>query len=251
MKIVYFGKEQIGGFIETISAVQGGYLANVDDNYIEYLDWSSFDFVRQISEQASTFGVANTMKHYNEYWTRDDDPTIVSTTWKLTKVVNGEKERDPDGFAWTKHKVDWTSDEMSYIMEYDKAWIEGKIASLAKSAYTRLNLDNGIVETSTWNLQREQAKEYRQTGSAGHLLSTLASARGESVGSFADKIIQKNEVYEEKVGQILAVQQRLRKELDRCTTVDQVQIFAEKYTDLFFGKEVTKTLAHEIFRNIA
>lgn len=250
MKIIYFGKEQTGGFIETVSTVQGGYLANIDDNYIEYVDWSSFDFIRQISDHAADFGRENTMKHYNEYWTRDDDPNIVSTTWKMTKVVNGEKTRDPEGYTWTKHKVDWTSDETSYILEYDKAWLEGKLASLAKSAYSKLNLDNGIVEKETWNLQLSQAQDYRSTGSAGPLLSALATARGESTAQLADKIIAKNEKYQQKVGGILSIQQRLRKELSRCTTVDQVQEFAEKYTDLYFGKDQTKNIAHALFRNI-
>jgi hypothetical protein len=251
MKIIYFGKEQTGGFIETVSAVQGGYLADVHDDYIEYLDWSSFDFIRQISDEAATFGRTNTMKHYNEYWYRDDDNSIISTTWKLTKVNNGVKETDPDGYTWSKVKADWTSNEMSYILEYDRAWLEGKIASLAKAAYARLNLDSGIVESGTWSLQLAQAQEYRTTGSAGILLSTLAAARGESAGQLADKIIAKNESYQKKVGDILAIQQKLRKELDRCVNVEQLQTFAEKYTDLHFGKNQDKTTIHQLFRNIA
>jgi len=251
MKIVYFGKEQTGGFINTISAVQGGYLAEVHDDYIEYLDWSSFDFARSISESAATIGAPNTLRHYNEYWTRDDDPSIVSTTWKMTKVVNGEKERDPEGYTWTKHQVDWTSDEQGYILEFDKAWLEGKLAILTKAAYVKLNIDSGMVEKETWNMQLTQAKEYNTTGSAGQLLSTLASARGQTVSQLAAKIIEKNTAYETKVGQIIAIQQRLRKELDRCATVSDMQAWAEKYTDLSFGKGLEKTPMHGLFRNIS
>lgn len=253
MKILYFGKEQIGGFIETLTSIQGGYVAEVNDDYIEYVDWTSFDFVKTLSEEEYEIGLANSMKHYNEYWTRDDDPSIVSTTWKLTKVVEGVKETDPDGYTWSKHKVNWNDEELAAITGFDKKWLEGKIASLAKSTYTRLDIDRGIVEKDTWDLQLEQAKEFKSTGSAGTLLSALASARGDTVSAFADKVIAKSEQYQTKVGKILGLQMRLRKELGRCTTVRDIQLFAQKYTDLIFDRDVSteETPMHTLFRNIS
>jgi len=253
MKIVYFGKEQTSGFIQTMSEIQGGHVAEIDDNHIEYIDWSSFDFVKQLSQDAIDIGLPNTLRHYNEYWSRDDDPSIISTTWKLTKVMDGVKQPDMEGNTWTKHTVNWTDAEESAITEFDKAWLEGKIASVAKCCYTRLNLDRGVVDKETWNLQLQQAKEYKATSSAGNLISMLASARGMTISSFADKIIQKNEAYEQKVGSVLALQQRLRKELNDCASVRDIQMFAQKYTDLIFDRDIDNKSSsiHELFRNIS
>lgn len=253
MKIIYFGKEQIGGFITTLAAMQGGFIAEVNDDYIEYVDWSSFDFVKELTDDEYDIGYPNTMRHYNEYWYRDDDPSIISTTWKLTKVNNGVKESDPDGHMWSKVKDNWSDNEMAAITGFDKKWLEGKIVSVAKAAYTRLGVDRGTVEKETWSLQLDQAKEYKKTGSAGHLLSTLASARGDTVAVFADKVIEKNRLYEEKVGNLLALQLRLRKEIARCNTVRDLQLFAQKYMDLIFDRDVDvePTPIHQLFRNIS
>lgn len=252
MKILYFGKEQTGGFIETIFTVQGGYVATINDDYIEYVDWTSFDFVKTLTDDEVEIGLPNTMRHYNEYWTRDDDPSITSTTWKLTKVIDGQKQPDVEGYTWSKVKANWTDQEMTAIVGFDKKWLEGKIASLAKSTYARINVDRGTVEKETWDLQLAQAKEYKETGSAGILLSGLASARGDTVSSFADTVIRKNNEYQTKVERILGLQLRLRKELGRCNTVREVQLFAQKYTDLIFDRDVdiTPTPIHELFRNI-
>ena len=253
MKILYFGKEQTGGFIETIFTVQGGYVANINEEYVEYVDWTSFEFVRVLTDDEVNIGIPNTMRHYNEYWTRDDDPSIVSTTWKLTKINNGVKETDPDGHTWSKHKDNWTDTEEAAIIGFDKKWLEGKLVTVAKSAYAKLNIDTGVVEKETHYLQLQQAQEYKKTGSAGILLSTLASDRGETVAILANKIIEKNRAYEERLAKILGLQQKIRKELHACTNIREVQKFAEKYTDLYFFNDGTiqKNTIHEQFKNIS
>lgn len=252
MIILYFGKEQVGGYIQTLRTVQGGFVAEINDSYIEYVDWSSFDYFRALTEDEVKIGIPHSTRSANEYWTRDDDPSIISTTWKLTKVVNGEKEKDPEGHTWTKVKAEWTDQQRTAIVSYDKKWLEGKVVIVAKAAYARLNLERGI-EKETWDMQLQQAKEYKATGSAGHLISAFASARGEPVSLLVDKIIAKNKIYEEKVAKILSIQQRLIKELNACVTVRDIRVFAEKYTDLFFYNDGTiqKTTIHDLFKNIS
>lgn len=253
MIILYFGKEQLGGYINTLRTVQGGYVAEIQDSYLEYVDWTSFDYFRKLTDDEINIGIPHSTRSANEYWTRDDDPTVVSTTWKMTKIVNGVKQKDPDGYAWSKVKENWTSQQEAAIVSYDKKWLEGKIVIIAKAAYSKLNLERGIVESKTWDMQLGQAKEYKATGSAGHLISSLASARGETVSALVDKIIAKNKVYEEKIAKILSIQQRLVKELDDCITVRDVRVFAEKYTDLYFYNDGTiqKHTIHDQFKNIS
>lgn len=236
--------------MRTVKAEQGGLVADIDNQYMEYIDWSSFIYAKKLTDEEYQKGAMNSMKSYNEYWTCDQTGEV-SDTWKPTKISNVGKDTDPEGNTWTKTKVDWTADEMAYILNYDKAWIKGKIAVYSLSAYTALDVDRGPVDKETWNLQYTQAQDYMKTGSAGTLLSEIAKANGMTVANMADIIVKNNEEYQKKVAKVLGLATRLRKELNACGTVAEVQTFAEKYLELDYGKGVEqKTPARVLFNNL-
>lgn len=249
MKLLYFGREQENGYMRTVKAEQGGIIADIDDANLEYIDWSSFIYAKKLSDEEYDKGAMNSMKSYNEYWTCDQTGEI-STTWKLTKIIEGVKQTDPEGRTWTKVKLDWTAEQMAFILNYDKSWMTGKIATFALMAYTHLDVDRGPVEKETWDIQYTQAMEYRQNNTAGILLRELASAKGVTVANLSDSIIRNNENYQTRVAAVLGLSTRLRKEIKNCTTVAQLQKFAEKYLELDFGHGQTVTPARNLFKNI-
>lgn len=235
--------------MRTIKVDQGGIVADIDEQNLEYIDWSSFIYAKKLSDEEYEKGANNSMKSYNEYWTCDQTGET-STTWKPTKVVEGVKETDPDGNTWTKTKVEWTPEQMGFILNYDKAWITGKIATFALMAYTNLDVDRGPVEKETWDIQYTQALEYRRSQSAGTLIQEIARAKGVTVANLVDSIIRNNENYQTRVASVLAVSTRLRREIKNCNTVDALQGFAEKYLELDFGKNIEPTPARTLFINI-
>ena len=250
MKLLYFGKEQENGYMRTVKAEQGGIIAEIDNNYIEYIDWSSFVYFKKFTEEEYNNGAMNSMKSYNEFWTCDQTGEI-SDTWKPTKTpAPGMPDRDPEGNTWEKTKRPWTADMETMIVNYDKSWITGKIAVFALSAYTALDVERGPVDKETWNLQYTQAKEYNETGSSGILISELAKAKGVTVANLSASIIKNNEEYQKKIAKVLGLATKLRKELKNCGTVNDVQSFAEKYLELNYGKGVEPTPARDLFNNL-
>jgi len=250
MKLLYFGKEQENGYMRTVKAEQGGIIADINDDYIEYIDRSSFGYAKKFTQDEYDNGVMNSMKSYNEYWTCDQTGEV-SDTWKPTKESNLGKDTDPEGNTWTKTKTAWSAEQESIIVNYDKAWMTGKLAIFALNAYTKLDVDRGPVDKETWTLQYTQAIEYKKTGSAGTLLNRLASAKGVTVANLADSIIRNNENYQVQVAKVLGLSARLRKELKACATVDQCQKFAQKYLELDFGKKgIESTPARTLFNNL-
>jgi len=250
MKILYFGREQENGYMRTVNPLYGGIVADVDDKYYEYIDWSSFVFAKKLTDEEYEFGVSKSLKHYNEYWTCDQTDEVTDT-WRPTKESNLGKDKDENGNTWTKTKVSWTAEEEAKIVNFDKAWITGKLAVYAISAYSTLDVDRGPVDKETWQIQYSQAKEYKQTNSAGTLLKELANAKGVTVANLADSIIRNSEEYQKKVAKVLGISTKLRKELKNATTVRQVQAFCQKYLELPFGIDnIEETPARELFNNI-
>ena len=65
------------------------------------------------------------------------------------------------------------------------------------------------------------------------------------------KSFKNNEEYQTKVAKVLAVSTKLRKDLNNCTTIAQVQEFVEKYLEVDFGKNVAEvTPMRTLFKNI-
>ena len=249
MKLLYFGREQENGYMYTVKAEQGGIVAEIDEQNLEYIDWSSFIYAKKLTDEEYEKGANNSMKSYNEYWTCDQTGEI-STTWKPTKISNVGKDTDPEGNTWTKTKLDWTPEQLEFILNYDKAWMNGKIATFALMAYTSLDVDRGPVDKETWDLQYSQAIEYKKTNSAGTLIRELASAKGVTVANLADSIIKNNESYQKRVAKVLGLSNKLRQEIKNCNTVNALQEFAEKYLELGFGKNIEPTPARTLFKNI-
>lgn len=249
MKLLYFGREQENGYMRTVKAEQGGIVADIDEQNLEYIDWSSFIYFKKLTEEEFQKGAMNSMKSVNQYYTCDQTGEV-SDTWKPTKESNVGKDTDPEGNTWTKHKVEWTPEELAFILNYDKAWMNGKIATFALMAYTGLDVDRGPVDKETWNLQITQALEYKKTNSAGILIKELASAKGVTVANLADSIIKNNEEYQKRVAKVLGLSNKLRQEIKNCNTVSALQEFAERYLELNFGKKVEQTPARKLFKNI-
>ena len=232
MYIYYKGKE-LTGYTETITAIQGGYVAKVNDEYRGYIDWSGLDYYKPLSEEAATTGVKLHTKPYVEYWTRDDDNTIVSDTFRPTKMSDGEN-KDPDeyGYRWTKIKRDLTDDEQSASVEFTKAVLLGYITVYYEKQVKDLDIHESKFETETWSTQVEQAKAYQADSTEGTLIKALADARGISLDDMATKILDKNTAWQTSVGSILGKLQKRRAEIKAITTQASIIEAMDKYMNV-------------------
>jgi len=200
MLIYYRGKEQLNGYVQTKQIFQGGYIAEILSNSEEFVEWSAFDWVRTLDSDRPNFLIANYGKQKLEYWQSETGET---TSTKRPPV-------DEHGVAWQKIKREFTPEEHSELLAFEKTVLEGILVSIFKTRSVQRNIFPIDFEQQTWHIQEQEAREYRATGSAGTLISELADARGVSVAVMADKIIEKSEEYKKSAGKLLGMFQRHR-----------------------------------------
>ncbi len=200
MIIYYRGKEQLNGYLQTKQIFQGGYIAKVLPNSEEYVDWSSFDWVRTIEDGYEDFLIANFGKAKIEFWQSANGDT---TTTKRPKI-------DENGVAWEKIKREFTPEETQRQLNFEKTVLEGILVSIFQTKYAQKNLYTVNFEQYTFHIQEQEAKEYLATGSAGTLISKLADLRGISVAQLADKIVKRSEEFKLSYGELLGSFQKYR-----------------------------------------
>ncbi len=233
MWIYYRGKE-LSGYVQTKGVVHGGYLAEVNDDYKAFVDWSAVNYYKPISEAAATDGYKQYNKPYVEYWTRDDDPTIVSDTFRPTKKSDGEN-KDPDeyGYIWTKVKRDLSAEEDAAAVEFGKAVLIGHITDSYNKDVKDLDIHETAFESETWSTQVEQAKAYQADNSnIGTLLQAIATGREMSVADLATKILEKNEAWQTSMGTILGKLQKRRAEIKAVSTQADMIAITDKYMNV-------------------
>lgn len=200
MIIYYRGKEQLNGYLHTKQIFQGGYVAEVLANSEEYVDWSSFDWVRTIEAGYEESLIANFGKAKVEFWQSANGET---TTTRRPKV-------DEQGVTWTKVKREFTAEEAQRQLNFEKTVLEGILVSVFQAKYAQKNLYTVNFEQHTFHIQEQEAREYLATGSAGTLISKLADFRGISVAELSNKIIQRSEEFKSSYGELLGAFQRYR-----------------------------------------
>ena len=200
MIIYYRGKEQLNGYVQTKQIFQGGYVAEIVPNSEEFVEWSSFDWVRTLEAGYEDFLIANFGKPRVEFWQSETGET---TTTKRAKI-------DENGVAWEKIKRDFTPEELQRQLNFEKTVLEGILVSIFQTKFAQKNLNTVNFEQYTFHVQEQEAKEYLATGSAGTLISKLAEFRGVSVAEVANKIIKKTEEFKHSYGELLGLFQKYR-----------------------------------------
>jgi len=238
MYIYYRGAEKQNGYIKPLHLIHGGYLVEIDDQNADYIDWGGIDYMKVVSETAATVGKKMYGRSYVEYWTRDDDPNIISTTFRTTKMSNGvTKDVDAEGYTWTKVKRDLTADEVAAGLEIEKAVANGLATSWYIKSVKELDLQQSDFEMTLWVKQETQARAYQADGTTGVLLQTLADARSLSVADMAQKIVDKADAYEASVGAILGLLQEKREAIKACATMADMLAWRQQ----FLGIKTTTT----------
>ncbi len=226
MIIYYRGKEQLNGYIQTKTIFQGGYIAEIAPNSEEFVEWSAFDWVRTIPADNEQFLTSNFGKKKLEFWQSENGET---TTTKRSSV-------DENGVKWSKIKRDFTQEEHDKLLSFEKTVLEGILVSIYKTRVVGKNLFPTDFEQQTWHIQEQEAKEYKTTGSAGVLLSTLADARGVNVAIMADKILAKSEDFKRNIGTLLGTFQRHRSTINGFDKLEDLREWRSKH----FGWNISK-----------
>lgn len=242
MYIYYRGAEKKNGYVKLLQLIHGGYLVEVDDQYADYVDWGSVDYIKVVSESAATVGRKMYGRSYVEYWTRDDDPNIISTTFRPTKKSDGtNKDLDENGFTWTKVKRDLTAEETAAALEIEKAVANGMATSWYLKKVKELDVQQSDFEMALWPKQEAQARAFQADGTIGVLLQTLADARGLTVEDMSQKIIDKADAYEQAVGTVLGLLQEKREAIKAITTMADMLTWRQQFMGI-----KTRTTAEEM-----
>jgi len=121
-----------------------------------------------------------------------------------------------------KIKTDLTDDEKVKALEVYK---EVKIIKLRKYYENKLfnAFSNLSIEKSSWERQKTEADLYMTDNTADvPFITTLAEARGITVDDLVVKIIEKAEQYALFVASTLGTQHKQEKEIEDCTTVEEI-----------------------------
>ena len=89
------------------------------------------------------------------------------------------------------------------------------------------------IETASWQIQKHEAQEWlTYQGADGHttrFLDYLAQEHNIDKTELANKILKKSGEYEDRLSDMLVVQQKIIKEFKNASDVKQMNILYEKY----------------------
>lgn len=133
---------------------------------------------------------------------------------------------------WYGEKIptEITPEIVGYILKVMKIFAK----SIIEVEYERrfLVLKNAsTLEAESWIIQKQEAKEWLTYGNTdGHitpLLDYIASERGLDKTQLANKILEKSEIYQDKMSHLLVEMQILLKKFEDCSSVWDINILYE------------------------
>jgi len=207
MYIYYKGKEHAYAVgVSVYSIYCGGYIVKVDENSLDWFDYSLADASVVLTEEEVVFGLNHMGKTQLKYFT-DDDGVIYDTY-------------DADS-NHTKVKRDFTADEVALILSFVKK--TGIVIAEAKYSAMFNVINKTSMERVTWTQQLAEAR-----AGSGTLITALATARGITVESLITKIINKNTAYEASIADILGRFQQAKDWINSKTTVADSILIMER-----------------------
>ena len=81
-----------------------------------------------------------------------------------------------------------------------------------------------LLEIDTWDMQVKEALELRKSNTANTpSLTNIANERGIEVSELAKKVLSKHEEYSQNLGKLLGHKQKLQKDIEKATTIEEIQ----------------------------
>lgn len=125
--------------------------------------------------------------------------------------------------------LDFSQIKASKLEELNRAF-ESKVA-LIKISYT-------LSEVQTWDKQETEARSYLLDPIAPTpLLTSLAVARGILLEELVNKVILKADLFTEAIGTLIGIRQKLEKEIEIATTVEDIDLIISVMTDTIITTE--------------
>lgn len=147
-------------------------------------------------------------------------------------VPNTQATVDPNAPNYVKREVVLTDAVIEQVVEFMFIFAREIINDEFERRFLRMR-PGGYVEQVSWETQKHEAREwlaYRgQNGSRTPFLDYLAAEHGKDKTELANKILEKAEVYQDALSDLLVQEQKVIKEFKNCTTVWDMNIKYEQY----------------------
>jgi hypothetical protein len=165
-----------------------------------------------------------------------DEPTAKKGNryWGETRDKKSSYTTDDAGVT-QKAYVSVSEESLSYAVSLMKIYAKLFIQAEIDNRFTAIKNRFSEFETTTWNLQLEEATKVLADDSyVATLLTTLAESREITVKEFATKVIDKSESYKSEVAELLTKQQTIGRLFQSASTVRELNKLYEDY----FGIEM-------------
>lgn len=137
-----------------------------------------------------------------------------------------------------------------HVLVFMKAFAKEIIEEEYQSRFIAMR-DTCELESASWEIQKHEAREWLTNnganGSVTPFLDYLATERGEDKTVLANKILQKAEVYQDKLSTMLVAMQKLKKQFKNSTSIKDINILYEDY----LGVMMPTTQAIELGRTLS
>lgn len=139
-----------------------------------------------------------------------------------------------------------------HVLVFMKAFAKEIIEEEYQSRFIAMR-DTCELESASWEIQKHEAREWLTNnganGSVTPFLDYLATERGEDKTVLANKILQKAEVYQDKLSTMLVAMQKLKKQFKNSTSIKDINILYEDYLGVMMptaqAVEMGRTLSND------
>lgn len=231
--------------LEVLCTVHGRAIARVQNETSNFLKGN----IRVLDEDKVKVGVDYIgkleKKIYIDVETGEEvykDKTQTSDMFESDSRNQGQHDSSGDGeyHEIVVKKVPLADDEKAAAIYLEKEAIAANIEDVFHDQFHSTGCARPELESSTFGTQLKEAQAHKADGNASTpMLSKIAEHRGTSVTELADKVIAKNDAYNEKVGDILGRQAKFMQELKACDTMHKIAKFNEDY----FGIQMPHPIA--------
>ena len=134
--------------------------------------------------------------------------------------------------SYMKREIQLTDEIVAQVVEFMFIFAREVINDEFERRFLRMR-PGGYVEQVSWETQKHEAREWLanlgQNGSRTPFLDYLAAEHGLDKTALANKILEKAEVYQDALSDLLVQEQMVIKQFKNCTTVWDMNIKYEQY----------------------
>ncbi len=133
---------------------------------------------------------------------------------------------------YMKKEIALTDEIIDQVVEFMFIFAREIINDEFERRFLRMR-PGGYVEQVSWETQKHEAREWLvnlgQNGSRTPFLDYLAAEHGKDKTELANRILEKAEVYQDALSDLLVQEQKIIKEFKSCTSVWDMNIKYEQY----------------------